>query len=450
MKKIVLAIAMLIGMACHTYAQKFWLTTKSFPNGAKTAIALADDQTLIVGLTKGIIVSLDSGDTWTQTLPDGFINTLYTTKSGTVLAGGIGVIYLSENKGLTWHTVSMSHPHPVRQFVENSNGKIFAITGEFTAAGYVGAGVFSSSDSAYTWQPRNTGLFNTLSCFQIAIDNSDKLYLTMPDEHANGAGGLFTSADAGATWQHINVTIDGDGAISGSLCVLTPFTIAITPQDSVLFSFTGVSRTQGQSGVGVDFTLKKHIDEVDNDSFWQPVYAKPIGPMWWNGAKLNRVHYAANGDMYSSVNGTINSGGSIFRKDDNAYLFHAYGLGLDYYGLRGEQYFAENSKGKVYMIQWMDERVYHADTSEVLTDIGKPDVFVCDLYPNPVKRGDKLNLKYDNSVKNIEVRIYDLAGKELSYIGGQPDAVNMPNEEGIYLVHITSDATSSTHKIVVQ
>lgn len=449
MKQIVLAVAMLICMASHTHAQKFWSTTEAFAAGAKTAITISADDAIIAGTTKGIVRSADNGTTWAQTQPDGYIHTLYTTKSGILLAGGIGVVYVSENNGLSWFMASMSHPYPVRQFVENSEGKVFAVTGELNASGYKGAGVFASTDGGYNWTAKNTGLHNTLACFHIAIDKNDKLYLTMPDEHGNGAGGLFTSTDKGATWQHPSTAINGKDAIWGTLYTTTPFGISITPNDSVLFSFTGISRNAGQSGIAVDVNLVKHINDIDNSSLWQTEYAKPVGPMWWNAAKLNHVYFAANGDMFSSISGSENSGGSTYKKASADYLFHGDGLGLDQWGRRGEQYFAQTSTGRVYMVQWMDEKVYYTDRSALPTGIEDQVDFVCQLYPNPVRSGGNLHVVLSSTDAPTEVSVYDMSGREI--IKSQNTTqVTMPEASGVYLLSVKSGSNTQTRRVLVQ
>ena len=450
MKQIVIAIAMLISMASQTHAQKFWNTTETFPNGAKTAITLGYDDALIVGTTKGIIRSTDKGATWTQTLADGYIHTLYTTKTGVLLAGSVGAVYVSEDNGLNWFVQSMLHPYPVRQFAENSAGQVYAVTGELNEQGYKGAGVFVSTDGGYNWTAKNTGLHNTLACFSIAIDKNDKLYLTMPDEHGNGAGGLFTSTNNGATWQHPSTNIDGKNAIAGTLYTTTPYAVTITPTDSVLFSFNGISRAPGQSGVGVDVNLVKHMADIDDNSLlWHMEYAKPIGPMWWNAAKLNRTHFAANGDMYSSISGSENSGGSTYKKDGNDYLFHGDGLGLDQWGRRGEQYFAEATSGRVYMVQFMDEQVYYTDKSVLPTGIGEPADFVCQLYPNPVRSGGNLSITLNVANNGTYVSLYDVNGREVLKAQNTLQ-ITMPEQSGVYLLSVQCGESRQTSRVVVQ
>ncbi|HEX5625623.1 MAG TPA: hypothetical protein VFX48_06395 [Saprospiraceae bacterium] len=215
-------------------AQKFWLTTYEFPGGPKTGISGVGDTCLIAGLTNGVLRSFDEGRNWDTVLTSLSIFSVHATPQGIVLAGGRGEIYYSNDMGTTWDSIRFPHLFPFVEFAHNDRGELFAISGELDLFnGFVGDGVYFSSDNGHSWTPRNQGLDPYLSCMQIAIDRNGRLYVAVNDESISGKGGLFISEDKGMSWQHVDILVDGKGVIENFVEVEHATGLSISPDDSI-------------------------------------------------------------------------------------------------------------------------------------------------------------------------------------------------------------------------
>lgn len=199
-------------------AQKFWLTTYSFPGGPKTAITIAQDSCIFLGTVDKVLRSCDNNFSWDTTLHSKNIFSLFTTGNGRILAGGAGLIFYTNDNGDTWDSVALQHNYPVIKFIQTNDGDIFAITGILDIEkGFVGAGVYYSDNNGKQWEQRNNGLGNFLSCEQIATDRNGRIYLAVADEYVTGNAGLFYSDDKGQLWQNVLIKIDGKNVIDNTL-----------------------------------------------------------------------------------------------------------------------------------------------------------------------------------------------------------------------------------------
>jgi photosystem II stability/assembly factor-like uncharacterized protein len=432
--------AALLLVACgftKAYTQKFWLTTYEFPGGPKTGIAAIGDSCLVAGLTNGVLRSFNEGLSWEKILDAGAVYTVFATKEGEVLAGGTGKIYVSTDYGSTWDSVALNHNYPVTQFVRNEAGELFAITGAYDfLLGYVGAGMFYSGDHGATWVQRNNGLGTYLSCNKIAVDRNDRLYLMVADELVDGQGGLFISGNNGLQWEHIDIRIDGQGVIDDGIDVQYCTGLDISPQDSVYLSIEGVA-----VNVSTRLNLRKHIDDVpDISKKWSRM---KVGNSisWWLDRLLNGIHFSANGDRYSSVSGSPVIGGTYFSKNEgNTWSKQQQGLGFDIFGRFGAQTFAEKSSGKIFMVQYLDERIYWADTS-LVTGVKNPfpdGQKRYSAFPNPVASGEKIQLDFEQAGSVKTVMVFDNSGKMTAtyHTGQQTLELEAPRSPGIYLIRV--------------
>lgn len=423
---------LLLGVFMNAFAQSFWLTTHEFPGGAKTGIA-AVSGCLFVSTGSGIWRSCNEGIQFDRVLTSEAVFTLYGAASGTVYAGGRGKVYLSHNNGESWDSTTISD-YPIVQYIENSSGTLFAITGELTVEdGFVGDGVFSSGDQGMTWQQRNIGLGIFTSCERIAIDRYDRLYLAVADEFVSGNAGLFISDDHGLSWEHINLLIDGQGVFDDAIKVGNTRGLTISPGDSINMSFTGTA-----VNVGVQLNVRKSIHDIYENTYWR-VFSVFNSVSWWLDRPLQQIHYAQNGDWYSSTAGTLLSGATYFSQDQGQTWTHIdYGLGLNIFGGRSAQTFAEMPSGRIFMTQFLDERVYTTDTS-ITSGILFPTIptLSLTLYPNPVSCGVSIYLDLpDIHALNGELRILDLYGRliHMQYISTGNAGIQTPFVPGMYLL----------------
>lgn len=388
-------------------AQKFWLTTYEFPNGPKTGLIQPSDNNLLASYRFGILQSKNGGSHFDVVLHASSVFSIFSTSSGNIYAGGPGKVFRSFNQGLSWDSVSLNSSYPVLQFAENPQGHLFAITSAFdTEKGYVGDGVFFSNDQGKTWTQRNSGLGNLKSCERIASDKNGRIYLTVADDHVSGNGGLFISDDNGLSWQHIDIRIDGKNAISNEIKIANTTGLSVTPDDSLIISLSGIA-----VNTMVELNLKKKIHSISDNSFWKP-YNITNTNTWWDDRLMGNVYFAKNGDRYSSVAGSVNQGGTYLQKKGKAtWQRYDYGLGLDMNGTRNFQHFAENSSGKVFMVQMLDERIYWTDESLLTSTPAPVELKNFSIFPNPVKRGEIIQILSGRDLSEYQITVYDSTGK---------------------------------------
>lgn len=451
LRHIATALLLFTNSLTTAYAQKFWLTTYEFPGGPKTGIAAIGDSCLIAGLTDGVLRSFNEGQSWEKVLDAGAVYTVFATTAGEVLAGGAGKIYFSTDYGSTWDAVDLNHNYPVIQFAQNEAGDLFAITGALDILlGYVGAGVYYSGDQGKTWVQRNNGLGDFLSCNKIAVDRNGRLYLMVADELVDGQGGLFISENNGLQWIHIDIRIDGEGVIDDGIDVQYSTGLDISPQDSVYLSIDGVA-----VNAGVRLNLRKHIDDVpDSAKKWSRM---KVGNSisWWLDRLLNGIHFSVKGDRYSSVSGSPVIGGTYFSKNkESTWSKQQQGLGFDIFGRFGVQTFAEKSSGKIFMVQYLDERIYWADTS-LVTSVKNPfpdGQKRYPVFPNPVASGEKIQIDFEQAGPVKTVIVFDNSGKMIAtyHTGQQALELVAPRSPGVYLLRVAERDGGGMVRLIVR
>ena len=419
-------------LANHIQAQKFWLTTYEFPNGPKTGIIQPNDNNLLVSYRYGILQSKNGGTHFDVILHASSVFTLFSTKSGHILAGGPGKVFRSLDQGQSWDSVSLNTVYPIIQFTETPQGHLFAVTGVFDfEQGYMADGVFFSDDQGKTWSPRNNGLINYKTCEHIASDKKGRLYATTADENALGNGGLFVSDDSGLSWQRIDIRVNDDNGTPYDITVATVTGLSISPDDSIYVSLSGII-----ANFSVQLNLKKSLTDVSNTPSWKFFNITNTGT-WWYDRLLGDIYFAKNGDRYSSMPGSMSSGGTYLLKNGKkTWQWLDYGLGLDMNGLRNYEYFAENSSGKVFMIQMLDERIYWTDESLLTSVPGSIEPKNFSIFPNPVKSEETITLLSSENLSEYQITVYDLTGKVIRTVENafQVPSIVAPSVPGIYLI----------------
>jgi hypothetical protein len=420
-------------------AQKFWLTTNEFWGGPKTGITLINDSVFFVSTTNSVLRSTNEFNQLELILTASEIQTLFASASGKIYAGGTGKIFFSDDLGVNWDSTEINTTYPIKQFVENTDGNLFAITGVYDE----GDGVFFSGDKGLSWTKRNNGLGWYLGCDKIAADKNGRLYLATSDEAVTGLGGLYISENNGLQWQKISVGID---SINTSVKIGTTTNLSVLPNDSIYMSFYGSG-----GNFGVELNIYKSISDIDNDSLWKILDIKHSTVSGMDDA-LNNIYITQNGDWYSSITESVRNGGTCYSKDGKSWSVLDYGLGVDINNMRNEQYFAETTNGRIFMIQYMDERIYKTDTS-IVTSAPKP-VEVnsnVNIYPNPVQNGEKFTLKLDKNFDSAIISVYDISGKILFYTQtfDSQSKIPAPEIKGIYIVSVRTVNLEKNLKIVV-
>lgn len=381
------------------FAQGFWMTTTDFPEGAKTAFVGIEDSLLFAGTTNGIWKSENEGSSWKKNFTSSYIHSMYSSSSGTLLAGGFGKVFFSIDKGTTWDSVKVSSDLPITKIVEGKRNTFFFISSGFSnEEGFVGDGIFFSNGDLKSWVQRNNGLpLHLRSGEHLAVDKNGRVYVTLADENTSGQGGLYFSDDDGLTWQQSHLLVKDLGTVK----VLNSFSISISPQDSVIVSVNGTV-----TNFSSRLNLIKHIKEIPNDTPWQPMnVANFIN--WWEDLNLNTIYFAKNGDWFSSVSSPISSGGSFISKNKGlTWEKRTLGLGISQTDKYENNFHFESSEGKIFMVQLLDERVYYTNTSllnpmvisgNIKDDQGKPMAGVSITVKN-MKTGTDANGSYSVEV----------------------------------------------------
>ncbi|HLP52637.1 MAG TPA: T9SS type A sorting domain-containing protein [Chitinophagales bacterium] len=439
-----LLLAFLLSNASH--AQQFWLTTPEFQGGPKTAIALKGDSTIFVATASGIIRSYNQAYKFDTCFTNPNIFSLLITANQHLLAGGVGKIYRSTDNGHTWDSAVLNNNFGIMKMLQLPNGHLFATSGALDAT-YTGAGVYYSDDDGVSWAQRNTGLGNLLFADGLAADKNNRLYVTTADELSTGNAGLFYSDNEGQQWNHVDISFNGQNAIEDELQVTFTCGLSVAPNDSIYHSFEGVA-----NNTGVRLNLRKHIADVSNNSKWDQYLVNNTN-MFWMDRALGDIHFAQNGDWYSSHANTINLGGTYFRKNNTTtWHRHDEGLGLDVYLQRNWQRHVETSNGKIFMVQNLDERIYVTDTSRYTPTAinetnNKP---VVTIYPNPQAAGASVAVAFDNEEQK-QLTLLDITGK-LMFSTKTRDkyySLKTPDAEGLYILHIQQRNRQQALKLVV-
>lgn len=434
-------LSLLLMQSWLVSAQQFWKTTTEFWGGPKTGITILHDSVIIVGTTTGIMRSVNECEQIEKVLSSSHVYTVFASQNNKIYAGGQGKIFVSNDSGITWDSVKINTTYPIKQLTENSYGDLFAITGIYDD----GDGVFCSEDEGISWQTRNNGLGTRLGCDKIAVDKNDRLYLLVSDENTFGYGGLFISEISGLSWEKVPISVD---SIGKAVRIGISTNLSVLPNDSVYLSFYGSG-----GNFAVQMNISKNINDINNSSSWKLLHLKNK-QMWGSDNVMNNIRISQNGDWYSSTSGTVNHAGTCFRKKgETNWEILDYGLGTDTLSSRSEQFFAERQNGRIFMIQYLDERIYKTDKS-IVTGAGKPDLQEThfEMYPNPAKQWEKLVVRVPKINQNSRISVYNLDGKKLftSPLFSEKQEIIIPWKKGVYLVETRTKNNTNTQKLLVQ
>ncbi|GAB2940696.1 hypothetical protein GCM10027048_01350 [Hymenobacter coalescens] len=433
-------LLLLLALAPAAPAQRFWLTTPAYPGGPKAGLLASGDSTLLTTVAAGLLHSTNRGRSWRLALRTRSAQQLFGTRAGLLLAGGRGQVFRSADGGLSWDSVALPTVHPVVAFTETGGGGLLAGTGEYVGPGQeVGDGVFFSADQGRTWTARSNGFGAGRFVNQLAADRHGRLYAAVASEDLGHQAGLYTSDDAGLSWQWKPMRINGRGQIYDDILTYEVSTLSLTPQDSLLCTVVGSSARQG-----VILRLTKHLRDVPDATRRWTVRKTTAGAIWWYGPITGPVHFARNGDWYSSRFGSPASGGTLLSRDQGStWQLVRDGLGLSDQNLREFQHFAEFADGRVFMVQFMDERVYRTEASVVTAARTgrRPGDPVLQVYPNPATHMVQLLSLGGAAIRAVQVT--DPRGRlvHASAPRGTPGEATTLSlagaAAGVYLVHVT-------------
>lgn len=191
-------------------------------NGLVTTLAVSpvDPQILIAGTTQGLFRSEDGGYTWLgPELPNETVTDLEFSPSEAhkIFASCLnGAIYLSDNKGLSWHTITTDEIYGSRPIA------IDPYSSQTFYSGPSDQGLYRSEDGGQSWE--YLGLKGVSISKILLSARSDPLVLVGSDDEK----GLFVSWDYGKSWgnygtlRDIILDIAEDPGEPGTLLISTP------------------------------------------------------------------------------------------------------------------------------------------------------------------------------------------------------------------------------------
>ncbi len=148
--------------------------------------------------TYGLLVSRDSGKTWTdisKNLQNRSVQSVIVR--GTEIHAGTygGGVYFSTDTGKTWHSRNAGLGNGDVEWLTDFEGKVFA--------GTYGGGVYVSNYGDTTWIQANRGLVSLTA--SVLVEDDGNLFA------GTAENGLFMSTDKGKTWNAANQGMKGFG-----------------------------------------------------------------------------------------------------------------------------------------------------------------------------------------------------------------------------------------------
>ena len=194
------------------------------------AVSPADPATAYVGTASGGFKTVNGGASWTALgggFPASVINSIVIDPSNpaTVYAAGTsGSVVKSTNSGATWTDIGAS--------VAAAVPRILAIDPRAPSTLYLGtldSGVYRSDDGGGHWAARNTGIEGS-HVTALAVDPTDprNVYAGFSiGGTGTPVGGVYGSADGGASWTALNVGLDPTALVT-ALVVAADATVYVS------------------------------------------------------------------------------------------------------------------------------------------------------------------------------------------------------------------------------
>jgi photosystem II stability/assembly factor-like uncharacterized protein len=285
--------------------------------------------------TQNILLSTDSGVSWTDMTPaggagmSGYGIALDPTDSNKVYAafGGSfsgGAFWVSADGGGSWTNRSAGLPGNPLKDVAHDGTRVLVTGGQLFGSQTVG--LFTSSNDGATWTALHDGTWPNLVLHDIELDPADSntIYL------ASAGSGIYKSADGGASW-----IFGMTGATAFSLNEVCVDPSGGTPiyvggaSVGIWKSSDGIAFLPSSVGIG-SLTLKSvAANSLDHDELAVAfeglnnggVYTSTDGGMTWDianlpGTRYSTVLFAPDGTLYAISDGpsTIAPEG-LYRRD---------------------------------------------------------------------------------------------------------------------------------------
>ncbi len=206
-----------------------WVQTNGYFGGNINVLKVSGNN-LFAGTDKGVYLSVDNGNSWTQ-VNNGLTNTnIYSMvvngENVFVGTGGSGV-FLSSDNGSSWTAVNNG--------MTNSDVRSLYFNGTNLFAGTENDGVFISSDNGQTWNSIINGLTN--SPFRAFIAFNGAIYA------GSNGGGVFKTINNGGSWVQVNTGFIYQNAVNISAFAILGGKIYAGTEEGLYSSTSGSSWT---------------------------------------------------------------------------------------------------------------------------------------------------------------------------------------------------------------
>jgi photosystem II stability/assembly factor-like uncharacterized protein len=293
-KSIILIFAILLNLSLNAQWEK---TNASF--GGNINVLEVSGNNLFAGTDKGVYLSVDSGNSWTQ-MNNGLTNTaiysIVVNGSNIFVGTGGNGVFLSSDNGSNWTAVNNG--------MTNCDVRSLYFSGSNLYAGTENDGIFISIDNGQSWNSINNGLIN--SPFRAFFAFGGAIYA------GSYGAGIFKSTNNGNNWGQVNSGLTNvDAQKINAFTVLGNKLFAGT--ENGLYSST--SGTVWNSPSGTPWT---------SPSLWFPVNSLKVnGTSLYVGTRANKSDLSSTG----AVNGTYGvllstNGGSSWTAINNGISYN--------------------------------------------------------------------------------------------------------------------------------
>lgn len=408
-KHVYLAVA-LSGLLAHPASAQWTplapLVTSTNDTASVVSMVRGFDSRLFACTDKGLFMSYDNGDNWTDlTYTKAVVagkpitSFYYDEHEDRLYAGGENAVYASSDNGVTWPLTAITSI--VRA---NDIGKIgFNIIVSYGIPGSPSGGVYYSDDNLATYK---SATIPGLPKFGLLTDG--------PYAYAAGTDGAFITTDMGATW-----SLSGTGHPSGARYY------RLLRQNSNIFA---------------------------GDINGHGLVKSPDGSLWTNvnpavfSGFCQVYDIVANPDIIiAAVNGACNTDGPLKASQDGGASWHSLmdGLPLGIYNRLGK-----NNAGDCFYTFNTDEKRLYRNCSAVGIKDNTLDAAAIAITPNPAT--DDITI---SGTRTANVRIYDVQGRSLYEHQFNNELIRIPVRNfvnGVYFVTLQQQQQRITKTIVKQ
>jgi hypothetical protein len=434
--------------------ENFWKPVPNSPNEDGTvlfySLMVDENDYLYIGTSNGIYKSVDSAKSWEHLNSIPFPVFHIAVSHQTIYAASTsGKIYFSANGGLDWDFRQLHDVRGITDILITDNG-VFVSTGYIEVKNDVGLfrgnGLFKSSDAGETWEKQQLGVFNNHYVGHLTKDSQGRVYASV-NEFSSGDGAILYSTDEGTSWQSLpDVSFDWGGENNVTTSKIVQVTsLEIDHADNISVSMLGAN-----GRVATSVNLSNSFQGAVNQVQWNHMMLTSFGYPWYY-IEGHNAYFARNGDIYiSRLGSSFNLSGIFYSKARAPFEKKD----IDPIMIDGSPFFnycvfAQQSNGRMYVLQQLDNILYYTDSS-LDPVLGIDDKLEAAVFPNPVI--DHLYIQTARTLSSIQIEIYTVNGTTIYRESFQEqDRIDVDFGDfpaGVYLVIIRHGTRMTQHRVV--